>query len=76
MCSILTQGAVATDLYIAFAAPGHLPHHCLVLSLMDHIVKCDCASLQEQPVATRLLHGIGNLVHYQESHIHRLVVHT
>lgn len=76
MCSTLTQGTVMADLYISLAAPGHLFHHCLVLSLIGHPVKCNCAYLPQEPAATRLCHSIGDFVHHKETHNARLIANT
>lgn len=76
VCSRLTQRTVTADLNVTVAAPDHLLHHCLVLSLMGHPVKCVSTCLPEEPAATRLCHSIGDLVYCQESHIPRLIANT
>lgn len=64
------------DLYVAVAAPGHLLHHCLVLSLIGHPVKCDCTCLPQEPATARLCHSIGDFMHHQGAHSPHLIVNT
>lgn len=76
MCSTLTQGTVTANLDVSLTAPGHLFHHCLVLSLIDDLVECDGAFLPQEPATTRLCHSIADFMHRNKAHNARLIVNT